>query len=83
LVDIVLVPTIGDMLIEDNAANIQFHTWMESISEAVNNLPPLTGTGNPEGAIIASVRRWFVDTDSGAVYFKKTGDGDTGWIITI
>lgn len=81
--DPILVPTQGDELIVDGSANTELHIWMESITERVNNLEPLTGTGTPEGSITASVGRWYVDTAAAAgtgIYFKETGDEDTGWI---
>ena len=77
----ILVPTINDNLTENNLATVQFHAWMDSISEAVNNLQPLTGTASPEGSIIASPGRWFVDTSAADIYFKSSGDGDTGWLL--
>ena len=40
----------------------------------------LTGTGTPEGNTVASEGRFYVDTAAPQLYFKETGDGDTGWI---
>lgn len=82
--DAIIVPTLGDSLIESSAANIMFHTWMASITEAVNNLQPLTGSGSPEGVQVASTGRWYVDTTAAVgsgVYFKESGDGNTGWVL--
>lgn len=80
----ILVPTFGTALIEGGVANLEMHDWMELVSGAVNDLRPLTGTGTPEAAVVASPGRWFVDTAAApgtGIYFKETGDGDTGWIL--
>lgn len=39
----------------------------------------LTGVGSPEGVVTAGPGQGYVDTDSGTLYVKVTGDGDTGW----
>ena len=54
--------------------------WMEDVTAAVNNAIVLTGIATPEDAQIASPGRFFVDTVAQTLYFKETGDGDTGWI---
>lgn len=78
------MPTFGIALTSEGIATQEFHTWLDQITEAVNNTPPLTGSGTPEGSVIASVGRWYVDTNASPadIYFKATGDGDTGWVIT-
>jgi len=84
LPDPILVPTQGDELIIDGGANTPMHIWMEAITDAINNLAPLTGSGSPESVVVASVGRWYVNTAAATgtgVYFKQTGDGDTGWIL--
>lgn len=47
------------------------------------NLPPLTGSGSPEGVVTADPGRLYLDTDSAPhpVYLKVTGSGNTGWQI--
>jgi len=37
------------------------------------------GTGSPEGVVVASVGTLYRRTDSGELYVKKTGTGNTGW----
>jgi hypothetical protein len=42
-----------------------------------------TGTGSPEGVVIASVGSLFTRTDGGAgttLYVKESGTGNTGWV---
>lgn len=80
----VLVPIMGAPITPNGAASIQFHTWLDAVTNAVNNMHPLTGTGTPEGNIVAFVGRWYVDTSAAVgtgIYFKQTGDGDTGWVL--
>jgi hypothetical protein len=84
LVEPILVPTFGFLITPDGRATEEFHTWMDQMTNAVNDIPPLTGTGTPEGSVVASVGRWYVDTSAAAgtgIYFKETGDGDTGWVL--
>ncbi len=74
-------PLLNYLIVSDGVASTQFHTWMEQITEAVK--PPLTGSGTPEAAVIASIGRWYVNTAAGAgtgIFFKETGEGDTGWV---
>lgn len=74
-------PALTDILLEGGIPTAQFHTWMDQITEAVK--VPLTGSGSPEAVVIASVGRWYVDASAGAgtgIYFKETGEGDTGWV---
>ena len=84
MADPILVPTFGLSVTPDGRATEEFHTWMDQITNAVNEIRPLTGTGSPEGVETASVGRWYVDTGAAVgtgIYFKETGDGDTGWIL--
>jgi len=75
-------PSITDFILDENGVSTTaFHTWMAQITDAVS--PPLTGSGSPEGVIIASAGRWYVDTASAAgtgIYFKQSGEGNTGWV---
>ena len=84
MADPILVPTFGFELTPNGVATEEFHIWMDAITDGVNNVPPLTGSGTPEASVVASVGRWYVDTVASPadIYFKKTGDGNTGWVIT-
>lgn len=85
MAEILITPNFGDPLTAEGLANQEFHTWLDQVTEAVNNIRPLTGTGTPEGSVIASVGRWYVDTNASPadIYFKATGDDtNTGWVIT-
>lgn len=39
----------------------------------------LTGSGSPEGVITALPGAGYVDTDTGDLYVKQVGTGNTGW----
>jgi hypothetical protein len=80
LAEFILVPAITDKIIMDGFASVQFSAWMDQVTEAVK--PPLVGSGSPESVVIATIGRWYVDTDSAGtgVYLKNTGEGNTGWI---
>jgi hypothetical protein len=84
LAEPVLIPGSDSKMIVNGLPELDFYIWMEAITTAVNNLQPLTGTGTPESSIVASAGRWYVDTSAGVgsgIYFKETGDGDTGWVL--
>ena len=80
----IITPVFAGQIIENGAASQEFYNWMDDVTNAINNLPPLTGSGSPETAITASVGRWYVDVagSPGVIYYKQTGDGNTGWLIS-
>jgi hypothetical protein len=76
-------PSQGFTLTVDGLADVDFQQWMEDVTAAANNSAPLAGTGTPESNQVAVVGRWYVDTAaavSSGIYFKETGEGDTGWV---
>ena len=77
----IITPQATDILIENGIASVSFNIWMEQVTEAVK--PPLTGTGSPEGVIIATTGRWYVDTAAvgTGIYLKESGEGNTGWVL--
>jgi hypothetical protein len=42
--------------------------------------PTYSGSGSPEGAQTGAVGESYEDTTNGAVYFKASGSGNTGWV---
>jgi hypothetical protein len=69
---------------DDGTISQRFRAWVQQVTNEVNKLEPLTGTGTPEGSEVASPGRWYVDTAAAVgagIYFKETGNGDTGWIL--
>jgi len=56
--------------------------WMTSVTDAINALITLSGAGSPEGVVIGRVGQWYVDTSTApgtGMYYKQSGEGDTGW----
>ena len=43
------------------------------------SFPDFTGSGSPEGVQTANVGQSYEDTTNGAIYFKISGSGNTGW----
>ena len=85
MAEIVITPNFGDPLTGEGIATQEFHTWLDQVTDAVNNIRPLTGSGTPEGNATASIGRWYVDTTASPadIYYKDTGDDtNTGWVIT-
>ena len=80
----ILVPNLGDVVTPNGISSIEFHTWMDQITNAANNSMPAVGAASPEGVIIASAGKWYVDTAATVgegIYFKESGEGDTGWVL--
>lgn len=61
----------------------EMHQWMLQVTAAINTAPPMTGVGSPEGVIAAKAGRWYVDTDIATIWYKQSGDGEAGWLLTI
>ena len=43
-------------------------------------MPTYSGDGSPEGVISAVVGKSYWDATNGALYAKRTGTGNTGWV---
>lgn len=54
--------------------------WAAS-SGGGGSFPDFAGSGSPEGSQAAAVGKSYVDSTNGALYFKLSGSGDTGWTI--
>lgn len=44
---------------------------------------PLAGVGSPEGVQTGAPGTPYTQTDTGSIWFKKTGAGNTGWLLVI
>ena len=55
--------------------------WMEQLSRLVEALQVETGTGSPEGVLVATENKLYRDTVANVLYIKTTATGDTGWIL--
>lgn len=82
-----IAPTRQQPLVdEENRPTLRASEWFHKI----NLLPPIQGTGDPEGVIEAEIGQWFIDTSVGSseqfLYIKQlaaiSGDKSKGWRIT-
>lgn len=55
--------------------------WMEQLSRLVEALQVETGSGSPEGVLIATENKLYRDTVGNVLYIKTTSTGDTGWVL--
>jgi hypothetical protein len=65
----VSIPTLNTSNLTAHAVNVNGATWY-------------SGTGSPEGAVVAGVGSMFTRTDGGpgtTLYVKESGSGNTGW----
>ena len=86
MTEFVIKPDYREQLIEkENGVALQeFNTWMDIVSNNINELIPAFGTGSPEGVLTANVGKLYIDTGAAAgtgLYIKETGAGNTGWIL--
>lgn len=69
---------------ENNLPSDRFSEFMNSLVRMVNQSEIAIGTGSPEGVVTASPSKLYMD-DSGSsgsiLYIKKTGTGNTGWVL--
>lgn len=55
--------------------------WMEQLSRLVEALQVETGSGSPEGVLVATENKLYRDTAGNVLYIKTTSTGDTGWVL--
>ena len=72
-------------VLEDNGTpTTRTAEWFEEITRQVNANTIRSGTGSPEGVLIADPKTLYMDKNgtAGAIlYIKRTGTGNTGWIL--
>ncbi len=61
--------------------SLRMASFIELLTSQVNQDTPLSGTGSPEGVVVASPFRSYYDSAAEDEYVKFTGVGDTGWIL--
>jgi len=54
--------------------------WM-SMDDGTNTFGFYNNHGTPEGVVTANPSSWCCDSTNGDIYIKKTGSGNTGWVI--
>lgn len=59
-------------------------SFIEELVRQVNQNEVISGTGSPEGVVTANPKKLYMDesgTAGNILYVKKTGTGNTGWIL--
>jgi hypothetical protein len=57
----------------------RFAAFIDEITRQVNHSIIAESDGSPEGVVTAEPRKLCIDTTNDALYYKKTGSGNTGW----
>jgi len=69
---------------EPGTPTLRLSEWIEEMTRAANFSEVEKGSGSPEGVVTASPTKLYMDTAGTAgniLYVKKSGNGDTGWIL--
>ena len=72
------------VVITDATMHELFREWTRQITNEVNARSLIIGTGSPEGVVTANQGTEYMDdagTASTIKYIKKSGTGNTGWIL--
>ena len=56
-----------------------FSSEDKRLLENLSVLVPLVGAGPPEGKVVATVGRLYIDTDSTTLWIKGSASGSEGW----
>lgn len=72
--------------LEDGSAvmTLRMAEFIEAITNQVNQNIIINGTGSPEGVVTAQPFKLYIDTAAASgsnMYVKKTGSGNTGWVL--
>lgn len=67
---------------QDGLMTHRMAEFIEAITMQVNHSMIISGDGSPEGVIKAEPLKIYIDTTADAIYYKKTGSGGTGWVLT-
>ena len=61
---------------------LRMDEFLRAVTLQINQNIPISGTGSPEGVVIAEPLKNYLDTAAAAgsnFFVKKTGSGNTGW----
>ncbi|MBB04064.1 MAG: hypothetical protein CML03_00830 [Pseudooceanicola sp.] len=73
-------PLKADVLVDDQGRPTDiFYAWLEDVSNRANTSEVATGNGSPEGAIVATKGKFYIDESATELYIKTTDSGSTGW----
>lgn len=82
---IIALERVFKWLKDDGTPTERTAAYIEEMTRQVNASTMLSGTGSPEGVITANPKTLYMDesgTAGSILYVKKTGTGNTGWILT-
>lgn len=54
--------------------------FFEQVARLLEHLQVASGSGSPEGVLVAGLNKLYRDIGTNTVYIKTTAVGDTGWI---
>lgn len=54
-------------------------TYLVCSLVSAGGVAPLSGTVDPEGAVVASPFRFYINTTTHTLWIKESGSGSTGW----
>lgn len=67
---------------KDGSTESEMEGWMREVSNRLNELEPIEGSGSPEGVVTAAKYKQYFDTVGEDMYTKTTnGTVNTGWKI--
>lgn len=69
---------------DDGILTLRASEFLRELVAQVNLSTVLTGVGSPEGNVTAGPTQRYMDstgTTGSILYIKKTGSGNTGWIL--
>ncbi len=70
--------------IREDRLTLRSSEFLRELVRQVNLNETLIGVGSPEGVVEASVKQRYMNTSGASgniLYIKKTGNGNTGWIL--
>ncbi len=81
----IVPPKTGFPITEGGTMLQRFRDWTQLINRQVNKSTSASGTGSPEGVVVAETGKFYTDTAVPDLYWKSVDDvaGDTsmGWIL--
>jgi len=79
-VDIPSYTRVSQFTSDENILTTLSAQFLEDIRFQVNQNIVITGSGSPESVITAQPVKLYIDTAADALFYKKTGIGNTGWV---
>ena len=74
-------PLVGTPIAGDAVTSPWWMRWFSALASHANLV--VSGSGSPEGVVVAPPGRLYLDEDGGAgvtLYVKESGTSSTGWV---